>query len=130
MNEASCRASILYGGLIWAVMVVVYIIITVFLARYKLGYMESFLKSAKWIARVENNFGLASWVSRLYRLNILYVFLMFPKTFVKRGDIDPGDLYAIPSRLRYLAIGSQALLAILCLCLVLSHFVVQECQQI
>jgi hypothetical protein len=99
--------------------------VILFMLRYRLDYMESFLVSAKWVARVESNFGLDSWVSRFYRLNILNIMLFFPKTFAKRGEVKLDELYSIPKRLRYVLKGAYCLLVLVSIVIVISHFFIK-----
>lgn len=125
MTEDNFRAVIVCGGAAWFFLSLSVIAVILFIARYKLEYMEGFLKSARWIARVHGNFGLNNWLSRLYRLNILNMVLFFPKTYARRGEINLDELYAIPSSLRYMVKAAHWFMILSFMLLMLSYFFIK-----
>ena len=128
MTGDNFRAVIVYGGAAWFFLSLSVIAVILFIARYKLEYMESFLRSVKWIDRVKADFGCDNWASRIYRLNILNVVLIFPNAFVRRGEIELSELYAIPSGLRRAVKGVHCLMFVLFVILVSSHFFIKYCR--
>ena len=109
MSVADSQDVVMVAGVFFLVGFLLCFFCILFLARYKLEYMESFLKSAKWITLVESDFGIDGWFSRMYRLNVLGIVLCFPELMARRGEIKLEELYAIPRNLRFSLICAQSL---------------------
>lgn len=126
MTNITPEQVIITVALIWIIICAIYTATSYYIIRTKLEYMESFLKSAKWIRRTQSFLNMNSWESKLYRFNILLIMLLFPKTMARRGEVDLKELYSIPSGLRLLVKATVALGIVACLLLAGLYFCIDE----
>lgn len=122
MKAITSEQLVIIGALLWITTCAIYFAMSYYIIRTKLEYMESFLKSAKWLARTQSFLDIHSWNSKIYRFNILLVMLLFPKTMANRGEVNLNELYSIPSGLRLLVKATVALGFTACLLLAGLYF--------
>lgn len=93
------------------VIALAYIVICLYLyiMYVKLDEIEKHLATAKWIPFAKRSLRGVDFVSRYHRANMIFVLLLFPATFIKRGEIQAHEIPLIPKYLRRLILGTLAL---------------------